>query len=44
MGENTPLLVYLLAIVTVTLVITVFGTNLRAVLFLLYLITREDID
>ena len=44
MGENTPLLVYLLAIITVTLALTVFGANFRAALFLLYLATRDDID
>ena len=42
--DRISFVVYFLVILTVTLACTVFGANLRAALFLLYIATRDDID
>ena len=44
MGDHSHLLAYILSVLTVTLVCTIYGTNLRAALFLLYIVTMDDIE
>ena len=44
MGDHIPLLAYVLSVLMVTLICTIYGANLRAALFLLYIVTMDDIE